>query len=511
MYEFIDTTQVQNASSLPAEAVKFNGVWLDQKVPGFRTLHVSGRELIECEIADDQMGSMDGTQYQYKRYPSRTITVTYQLIAESDTAFREAYNQLNGLLDAEQAELLFNDETDKYFIATKASNSEVSPGMNHVTGDICFYCTDPRKYSTTEKTFQASLNEDGILEATIVNNGTESVPISYEITHNDDNGYIGIVSEHGAMQYGLVKEADGENYQQNEMLATLEDFFDAPDDVNGTDVMHPSHGVKGTLADATWFGNRFLKFGTKGDAVGAANGGLRTIEIPADSNGEKGCRNFYSYFHLIFYAGAMGQTGEMCINWLTEDNKMIAGVNWYKTDTSGNTGYYELWANGKLLKTYAYTTSHLHSQNPWYWDWGHCDLRKEGNRLTFFYWANYPSYVIPEIEGMECAKIQIAIKQYGDRSGAKLMTHMGINVFHFQKLHVEKWRDVPNRYQPGDVLSIDGDTTKAYVNGMPRLDDEIVGTKPFLAPPGETKVQFCYSDFCETAPSVTARIREAYL
>ena len=135
--------------------------------------------------------------------------VTYQLSAKTDIAFREAFNRLNGLLDAEQAELLFNDEPDKYFIATKAGNSEIPPGRNSVTGEIIFYCTDPAKHSTVEKVFPASPNADGILEATIVNEGTEAVPVSYDIVHNHENGYIGIVSEYGVMQYGRVEEADG--------------------------------------------------------------------------------------------------------------------------------------------------------------------------------------------------------------------------------------------------------------------------------------------------------------
>ena len=94
-------------------------------------------------------------------------------------------------------ELIFNDEPDKYFIATKAGNSEVAAGRNSVTGEIVFYSTDPSKYSVVEKTFPASLNADGILEATIVNRGTESVPVSYEIWHRHENGYLGIVSQYG--------------------------------------------------------------------------------------------------------------------------------------------------------------------------------------------------------------------------------------------------------------------------------------------------------------------------
>ena len=37
----------------------------------------------------------------------------------------------------------------------------------------------------------------------------------------------------------------------------------------------------------------------------------------------------------------------------------------------------------------------------------------------------------------------------------------------FEKiLGVEKWRDIPNRYQPGDEIYVDGEGRKIYVNGM---------------------------------------------
>ena len=62
MYDFIDVMELQNEDALPAEAVKFNGKWLDREVTGFRTLQVSGRELMSCEDEDVQIGSTDGTQ-----------------------------------------------------------------------------------------------------------------------------------------------------------------------------------------------------------------------------------------------------------------------------------------------------------------------------------------------------------------------------------------------------------------------------------------------------------------
>lgn len=523
MYSFVDTNSGSaGGNNLPAEAMKYNGVYLEDEIPEYKTLYVYGRELMENDIQDEEITGIDGSIYYGKTYPPRTITVGYQLIAEDNAAFRQAFNKMNKILSAEQVQIIFNDEQDKYFVGTKRGAETPDPGSNSIVSEFEIYCPDPRKYATTLKEFTASVNDEGIMEAIIENEGSVPSNIEYEIINHQDNGYIGIVSESGVMEFGQREETDGEDYKQNETLLNLSDFVSAPDDVGGYDAMHPLYGTKGSLTQKTWFSTPFLTLGSVGEMVGDANGGLRTLTIPVDSEGESGAKNFYSYFHLIFYAGLMGQTGEMSISFLTEDNKLICGVNWHKGDISGNTGMYDLVCYnpakkstdkmaGKILKQYSYTTSHLHTQNPWYWDWGHCDIRKEGAKLTFFYWGSYPSFNVPEIENMVCKKIQIACKQWGNRGGNQLLTYFGFDKFNFQKLGVEKWRDVPNRYSAGSTVTIDGEYAKFYVNDMPKQEDEILGTKYFKVPSGESKIQFYFSSFVTNMPTVTVRIREAWL
>ena len=75
----------------------------------------------------------------------------------------------------------------------------------------------------------------------------------------------------------------------------------------------------------------------------------------------------------------------------------------------------------------------------------------------------------------------------------------------FRKDNVEKYRDVPNRYRAGDVVSIYGESTKVYVNGMVAKGDEITGTDYFKVPPGITEVQFCYSSFSSPPRPVSIR------
>ena len=508
MYAFVNTVNSGIVgTNLPTEAMSYNGVYLENEIDGYRTLSVTGRELMESEVTHTEIDGMDGSYYRYKTTPARTITVRYQLLARGSREFRDAFNKMNKLLSGEQVKVIFNDESDKYFIGTKTSNTQVDGGSNNVIGEIEIYCTDPRKYSTTEKEFVAT---DGVLN--IVNEGTVPVSIDYDITTASETGYIGLVSEEGIMQYGKIEELDGETYKQSEWLASIDDFYKCSDDIGGTDVMHPSYGTNGTLAEHTWFGNKFIGLGSAGTKKGNANGGLRTLVLPADSNGDtSGAQNFYCWFHLCFYAGLMGQTGEMCINFLTADDKLICGCNWYKTDAIGNTGHYEIWANGKVLKNWQFTTSHLQAQNPFYYKWGSCDVLKEGANIRFFFWARYYNFYIPEIENMKCAKIQIAFKQWGDRSGNKVMSMMGFDVIDFEKMNVEKWKDIPNRYPSGTNITIDGKSSHIYVNGMARPEDEVLGTQYFKAPVGTSEVKVACSEWTKSQPTVKAKIREAWL
>lgn len=525
MYDFIDTTESQrDGRALPSEALCFNGKYLEDEIPGYRTLYVTGREVLEAEITDTEIGIADGSRYQRKRYPPRTIIVGYQLVAESNTAFRKAYNKLNALLDVEQAQMIFADEPDKYFVGTKQGTGEVPHGRNAVTSELEFYCPDPFKYSVKE--YEVSPNADDENTFVIDYKGTYRTFPTFQVTMDQgENGFIGFVdAEKHILQFGNIEEADGEDYQENDTLATLDDFFALPDDINNIDFMHPHYGAKGTLGETTWFNTKFLALKSVGTHVGSANGGLRTFILPADSQGNKeGCKNFYAYFHILFYAGLMGQTGEMCINFLTEDNKLICGVNWYKTDMSGNRGNYELVAYnpdkkdsdnqaGRVLKNYAYTTSHLASQNPWYWNWGHCDIRKEGSRLTFFWWGGYPSYVIPEIENMKCAKIQIAIKQWGNQSGNRYLTWNGIDKFRFQKLHVDKWRDVPNKFSQDSSFNANCSDGSVLLNGLPKPEIGALGNdwEEFCLSPGANQIQCLYSSWAKK-PNFKMKYREVYL
>ena len=513
-YDFVDVTQSPPVKKRPAEAACFNGKWLDDEIDGFRTLNIQGRELLGKDIDTRDAKKKYGEEFERAAYRPRTIVVTYQLKAESSELFRERYNELNGLLSAEQAQLVFYDEPDKHFIATKASNDEVAPGLNSVIGTIEFYCADPAKYSTTLKEFTASVNDDGVLEATIVNDGSVEAPISYNINFNDESGYIGIVSEDGIIQLGQPQEVDGAYKSHAENLVLLADFISAADD-HGTCYLQTDADTSGSctaqsIVDATWLG---MKDGGSGAGW---NGGQRTVTIPEDSSGQRGAVNWQCHMFRWFQEATARETGENLINIMGDDNTQIAGIKVYDLIYGSYSGVVEFWANGRMYARKKFRPGErvwtpgaaAGSYNTFHWTNGNDVIIKEGQKITFYFDNEYFSWNIPEIADVKATRIQMTFLRYGTE---EYCARNYFKEFTFANLNVSKWVDVQNRYQPGDEVYIDGESTKVYVNDMPRANDEVTGSRYFLAKPGETKVQFFYSDFCSVAPTIKATIREAYL
>lgn len=223
MYNFIDVNEALEENVLPSEALKINGNYIEDLIYGYRTLSVSGREALSPDVQTFETGYRDGTRMKSKRYPERIITVTYQLIAKSNKEFREAYNTLGKILDVTDAQLIFNDEPDKYYTGTPCTIGSVPPGKNAVIGEFEILCTDPFKYSISEHIATA---EPGF-GSLIFNNGTyksfpklqveffdeaENGENEKELTGEGDCGYVAFFNEdRKIIQLGDPGEADGES------------------------------------------------------------------------------------------------------------------------------------------------------------------------------------------------------------------------------------------------------------------------------------------------------------
>ncbi len=237
IYEFRDVNETSEGVVLPSEALQINGEYIENLIKGYRTLNVSGREALSPDVESFATGYSDGSRLKSKRYPERIIIVTYQLIAESNEAFREAYNQLGKILNVKDAQLIFNDEQDKYFTGTPCIIGEIEPGKNSVIGEFEILCTDPFKYSVMEYEATADLDDSSImvdyngtykaypiLEADF--HGEEDVEVDDDgvetenaLTGAGDCGFVAFFTEdEKIVQLGDPGEVDGEEVPKSQTL-----------------------------------------------------------------------------------------------------------------------------------------------------------------------------------------------------------------------------------------------------------------------------------------------------
>ena len=450
----------------------------------------------------------NGSDFAYTSYENKQIVMPFTI----EGNLEEKYDALQKALKVDEPKkLVFGNVPNKCFYAIPSGTLEFSEETEFLgEGTITWLIPDGVAYSTAEFSFDG-VQKDGYQTITIQNNGTEWADVDYEIGHQHENGFIGLVSQYGVIQLGKQEEADGENYEASEELFNGYGLFQ---DDHGTSYQNPENTTQGTLEVRNVAGYNVMALKGGQATSGYWNGGMKTLTIPVDSEGRRGAKNFYCYTQHWFETGLMGQTGAQTIAFLTGDNKVICAMSINKSDTVGNTAHVDWFApQNKKIKTLDFQPT-SYEDNPFNLKMGggHNDFLKEGDKLRIFWYGKYYHFTIPEIKDMVCEKIQVWIGQWGSRDlGNQLVTHNYLKSIWFRKDNVEKYRDVPNRYRAGDVVSIDGESAKVYVNGMVAKGDEITGTDYFKVPPGTTEVQFCYSSFSSPPPQIKAKIREVYL
>lgn len=228
MYNFVDVNEASEEIILPSEALKINGDYIEYLIPGYRTLQVTGREAMTAELLSYETGNRDGSVLVDKRYPARYITVKYQLLCATPEEFREAYNKLASILNVTDAELIFNDEPDKYFTGTPEEVAEPDGGRNSVTSEFVLFCADPFKYSVeeyeveperTENTFlfdyKGTYKAFPTLEAEFYNENEALAAL----TGHGDCGYVAFFNENEKIiQLGNPDETDTEDYAKSQTL-----------------------------------------------------------------------------------------------------------------------------------------------------------------------------------------------------------------------------------------------------------------------------------------------------
>jgi len=516
MYEFIDTIETSDgANILPSEALKINGIYIENEIKGYRTLKVEGRELLESEISDIQIGNSNGSRYRSKRNPSRAITVTYRLETHSAKEFRVKFNRLNYLLDQEELKLIFLDEPDKYFIGTKSVVDEVEPGLLSVVSQFTFYCADPYKYST----YTVEATNSGESTITLINNGTKPTPVSVKATMKSDNGYVGFTLDDRFYQVGKPEEVDGETYEETVLLFDDHMTVDRGWLLN-QGVTPPVTNERLQVGTVQYVTEKAGE-GTAGEGYvepvtyGSGNswhGPSVTKIVPADANGAYPT-NWLAVWRFDFNTDGVAfnpgeqighnsvtfsdQNGNVICSVVFEDNHaslqrsdMVIYVGSTRVwDTKNTTDFYITGAEGRDGGTTV-------------------NVEKIGDQVNIKF--NYKGINKTFFVADTSAQLR-KVTWYGAayKTYDPLQNNL-LRALQVRKHNVERYEDIPNYFMSGDTVELDSIENELYINNMLDWDMVDIGSKPLLLPPGVHTLGIVKSDWAEM-PDVEVNWRERWM
>lgn len=546
MYKFIDTTEVSESVVLPSEALQINGEYIENLIDGYRTLSVSGREALSPELSYYETGVRDGSVLQSKRYPKRTIIVCYQLVAESSEAFREAYNKLGKILNVENAQLIFNDERDKFYTGTPSMIGEVEPGRNAVIGEIEILCTDPFKYSVGEYEVEADADSAFFIDyngtyksyPTLVaefykeNEVSEDGESNVALTGNGDCGYVAFFDDNQQIiQMGDPEEVDkvdilpDQQTMMNNLLKTdlawgtgAQSLWTVNSGINIPPTPHPiqmgSVGMKVSgEKDSTFYGTHYLAATNYGSAQNRWHGPVITRMIGADQAGDVGATNFLVSFHhkmsIGNYKSAVGEYGRFAVYLMDDNNNVVMGVDICKYRT-GKKAVMHFYIEDEFVKWFdidlSYNNKYLGHGSVTSW------MRKTGSEFCFNMVGHRESFLRADLADRIATKVVVSFDQYSNKSP---LTHNGLFWLKLVKHDCDTWADVPNKFGANDVLEADCKNGEILLNGALAPELGALGNdwESFCLMPGANSIGASCSSWvkegCE--PTFKVRYREVFL
>lgn len=518
MYEFVaPNDNPPTAPPLPSEAVSVNGEFLEQLIPGYRTLQVIGRELFDTEYDYVSSNRSDGIKITSAKRPQRQIVVKYQILAESNESFRFKFNQLNRVLNKKEARFIFNDEPGFFFTGLKTECEQVPPGRNNVTASFTILCADPFKYSIDQLLFK---NDGSDSRAITINNpGTEPMLLEMEAIFNSDCGFLGLQNEDLSTNalFGSIEEVDGYHYESSDLL-----FDDHLTEDRGwvlndgiTPPVTPTRDQNGTVSysvdpmqDDPNEGFARPTFWGEGEYW---HGPSLTKLVPADKNGEYAV-NWHSGYRIDFNNGAkhnpsMGnRVGHNSVTYVDENDEIIVSVVFEDNNPTLERSDVAIYIDGKRVLSIKETANdyYVTGRKPW------ISVDKIGDKINVkVFSANLDKTFFTAKADAQLRKITWYAATYQDK---REMANVLLRALQVRKHNVDNWEDIPNKFAAKDILKYGktGQNIHCTVNENQGLQFRDPGSTLIYAPPGVSTMFLAWSDFAE-APTVKLAGRAAYV
>lgn len=498
MYNFVDTTESPGAIPLPAEAMSYGGVYIENEIEGYRTLYVEGREKITAEIDATETQTRHGASFRNMRYEPKTLIIGFQLICKSAAEMMNAYNKLLLILSKKQAQIIFNDEQDKYYTGTKTKITNTPPGRLAVTGEIEIYCSDPFKYSIQEYEATAA---DGVI--TVDYGGTHPAhPILTAKSEDHDSGFFYFRDQEGhSVQAGDPMEQD-----QEEVPDTAEVI------VNSIFGWRDAHDLVGWEQDKA---KLLYGYYTGWTTTDAENYEYASFEAPP------GVVKYY-------YGAALGRDFAettpgfdlRVTHWFEPSGNQGGGFDFYVNNQGGGNicGFsvyrrrggnviVDLIVKGRVVKSYTYSLAN----NPFKGNWSNSLITKAQGNVTFNVGGAAYTASDPELENHAYDAFNVSYIFYRQLEADQIGANNALRYIYIRSVS-SKWQEIENKIPQNGLVEINTGSGDILLNGVaqPWLGTADNDFEDFELEYGVNEISCGASDWVDDAV-YTMRYREVFL
>ena len=345
-------------TDLAVDAVKVNGMYVEDVIPGFTTINSTGREVLTKEIVSNSY-KMDGSVFDYTRYPEREITIKYVLETDEYSDYRSKYTKLLGMFDEEEVDIQFNDDVDKFLTGTIYINAPDEKFGTFCVGTYTIKCADPFKYSTSVYTAQPVEYTDTSAQFLINYEGTHpSRPILQaqfvaarsggNYSEDGDCGFVAFMDdEQNIIQLGNPEAIDLDASSQaaqvlNRTFSTISGFTTSGGHAWGNKAITGSSSANQGITDTYWNRGQGQTMYYVKPNYGAGSGWHGSIlRYPIPDNAQ----NFEIALVHRMACSAAAQLGSFECGAYTSSGVMLAGFVIEKT-ANGNNGTVRYIVNG---------------------------------------------------------------------------------------------------------------------------------------------------------------------
>lgn len=403
-------------------------------------------------------------------------------------------------------QLIISDKPDRYWLAKPKGGPTVKRDDEvYITGTISFECTFPyaQSFTQTEYTFKSGQ------QIQINNEGTEPTTANFDIVNASDNGFIGIAGTNGTIQLGNTNESDSApTYSTN---VALDNTFNNASELSGwtlnSTTFKPAYPNNKVIA-----GSFAVKRGEAGDyCIGVsnyANGSVNGMWYgPSVYHSVTSAKDFEITTYIKNVDYNHNSLGVSEFNVYSSDGSIICGYRFRQISRGGQMELYFYVGNTVFQQWTGSTDAFLKNFL------GNVVIKKEGNAFTFsvinnkngvhgIYHFNSSTYGAKSISGVG---YWVAKSQAYEGFISELY-------WVYVKTTSQGFTDVKNIFGAGDQVHIEETdrTVTTYLNGMPRIDLQDIGTRPIIVPPGLSYVEVLVSDFSSPA-SITMSFNRRYI